>query len=114
AVLADELEGDGAAHFLMAGLEDQSHAALAEPFQDNIGTQQQVRAAPLKQLIDLVRGQPAAPNQFAGKGACIGALPLEGANQLIELCRLQESVLLEGIDKTGNGTNGHGGTVAGE
>ena len=45
AFLADELEGDDVTELPVAGLEDLAHAARAQPFQQDVGAEQQVAAA---------------------------------------------------------------------
>ena len=48
AVLADELDGDDAAELLVARLEDLAHAALAQPFQHDVGAKHQAGGAARK------------------------------------------------------------------
>ena len=58
ALLADDLQGDDLRELPVAGLEDLAHAALADAFEQDIGTQQQFLTASLQQLVGLVGSEP--------------------------------------------------------
>ena len=62
-LLADELDGDDLAQFPVARLEDGPHAALADAFEQDVGTQQQFLTAALQQLIGLVGREPTAVDE---------------------------------------------------
>ena len=72
AVLADDLQGDDAAHAQLAGLEDLSHAAFAEAFQDDVLAEHQFPAAAGEELVDLIGRHPIAFEEFLGQGPRIG------------------------------------------
>ena len=75
-VLADELEGDDAAQLPVAGLEDLRPCRPRRAFQQDVGAEQQVAAAALEELVDLIGRQPAAADQLAGQGAApVKAVP---------------------------------------
>ena len=65
---ANDLDGDGPVHELMAGLEHLSHAAFAQAFQQQVRSQHQLGAAPLENMVGLVGGQPAALHQLLSEG----------------------------------------------
>jgi hypothetical protein len=91
-----------------AGLEHLPHAALAEPFEDDVLPQDEVVAAAEEDLVDLVGGEPAALQQFAGQGARLGEARLELARDLVELRRGQQRQLAERLDEAGDGVDEHG------
>src|SRR5713101_4635906 len=72
AILANDLEGDAAAQFPVARLEDLAHAAFADPLDQQVGAEQQLLAATGENLIGLKRRDPAAPEQFPGQAARVG------------------------------------------
>ena len=58
--LADHLEGDAAVEHLVPGAEHLPHAAFAKSFLDDVGAKEEIARAPLEEVVDLIRRQPAA------------------------------------------------------
>src|SRR5947209_1305566 len=77
----------------MAGLKDLAHAALPEPFLNDVAAEHQVAYATLEQVIDLVNRQPAAAHEVAGQCFRFGKTTLHAARQFPGLGRLQELVV---------------------
>ena len=91
----------------MAGLEDLRHAAFAKPFQQDIGTQDQLLTLALEDLVQLVGSHPAALDQLAGQSARLGKAGREAARQLVLLRRPQQAVTGNLIHQACNRINGH-------
>ena len=77
-LFADDLHGDDTAELPVLGLEDLTHAALAQFLQQDVGAEQQFGAPAAKELIHLIRRQPASPDQLAGQGAWFGGGAQQG------------------------------------
>src|SRR5262249_6313782 len=81
-----------------------------EALQQNVGPQQQIGAAPLEQLVDLERGQPIAPQQFARQAARVGDAA-ELIFRFLQLSSRQQSVSHQRVPQLGGGgENGPGGS----
>ena len=78
----------------MEGLEDLSHAALAEHFEEQIGPQRQLVCVPFDELLALKRRDPAASDQFGSQKLRLGRLGQE-CGRFVELCRVEELKLTE-------------------
>ncbi len=111
-VLADHLQGHEPVHPLLARFEDLPHAALADPFQDEVLPQDQLVSFSLEKLVDLVRRQPVALEQFPGQGAGIGEAR-DGLGQLAELVGVEDSGLAQGVQEGCGGLNQHSIATAG-
>jgi hypothetical protein len=61
----------------------------------------------LEQLVNLVGGEPAAPQQFARQRLRISKPPLEIATDLVELRRFQQAMAPECIDEIDGGGQRH-------
>ena len=92
--------------FRWRALKTCAHAALAQPLQQDVGTQDQFLAAALEELVDLVGGQPAAVDELAGQGPRFGRLPRELAGQFVELGGFQEAEPPQGVHELGGGNHG--------
>ncbi len=97
--LADDLQGDDAVQFAVTSLEHGPHTALPEPFEQDVGTQQELLALFLRELIDLVRRQPAAFQEFLRQVSGAGKTSKQVLGQLIELGAVQELMLADGMHK---------------
>src|SRR5262245_66508716 len=76
-VLADDLEGINAIEAEVPGLEDLAHPALADAFEQEVGTHDQLRTLAAEELIDLVSGEPATLQQHLGENPRVGGLGLQ-------------------------------------
>jgi hypothetical protein len=92
-VFADQLESDQAVEFVMARLENQAHTAFAQPFEQDVGAQQQLLSLALQQLIDLIGRQPASLQELGGEGARLSKAMLEVGRDFFNLDALQQIVL---------------------
>ena len=63
----DQFDGSNAAQVAMAGLENLTHAAFAQSFQQDIRSQDKLLASPQEQLIGLVGSEPASFNQLTSE-----------------------------------------------
>jgi hypothetical protein len=98
----------------MPGLVHLAHASGAQPFEQDVGTEDQFLAAVLEQLVDLVRRQPAAVDQFFRQAARVAELVLQFPADDLELLGFEQLVLAQGIDQIGGRGERHGETsVAG-
>jgi hypothetical protein len=80
----------------VAGFEDLAHAALAYPFQQDIRPQDKLLAFSRKQMVSLVRGEPASFNQLTSECLWVREASLEGVH-FLQLHRLQQPVLAKGV-----------------
>src|SRR5262249_39678640 len=100
----DDLEGVNSLEGTVAGLENGTHAALAETFEQHIRAEQQLVALALQELVDLKGCQPAALHEVPGQAAWIGILQ---SCTLLHLGRLQQPELADGVHKAGGGRDRH-------
>src|SRR5262249_52899625 len=93
-------------HVLMPRLVDLAGASLAQPFQNDVRPQHQLGAAAAKELIELVRGQPAVPQELTGQGARITELALQSSGFFQLLCG-QQLMAAQGLDQCCSAGNAH-------
>jgi hypothetical protein len=104
----DDSEGDGAVHQAVARLEDLAEHVVAEPFEDDVGRQDELIAGTLEEHVDLVGGEPLAFEQRAGEGAGIAASRQELLGNVVLLRRRQELAQAERVDQIGCRIDRHG------
>jgi hypothetical protein len=92
----------------MVGLEYLADAARAQVVEDAKRPQHQFLPVGLKQLVDLVDGQPAAPDQFLGEQQRTGTARPQDARDLIQLRWPQQFLLAQLFQQAVEGIDGHG------
>ena len=107
-VLAEHLQRHQSAHLLVTGLVDLPGAAVAQRLEDDGGAEDEMGRPPLKHLLDLEGGQPAAADQFVAEGLRSCGCGFLQLCDLLELGRFQESVLVKGEDQGGGRSVCHG------
>jgi hypothetical protein len=103
----DDLEGDDAVAPFIPGLVDLADTPLAQAVHDAVAADGQLGLRFLKELIDLKDGEPAAPHQFLGQAVGIGKARYQDALDLVELRRLEQAVLLQGLHELRHGGKRH-------
>jgi hypothetical protein len=90
----------------MPRLENLPHAALAEPFQQDVLSEQQAQAAILEELVDLIRRQPAALQEIFCQQLRVGKATLQ-ARDFLQVRRWQAAALMERVNQGSDRVNGH-------
>jgi hypothetical protein len=91
----------------VASLEHLAHAALAEPFEQKVLSQDELVGVSAEDLVDLMGREPAARQKFPGEGAGIGEATAQ-SRQFRRLSGFEQSVGEDGLDQVRDSRSGHG------
>src|SRR5262249_24526845 len=113
ALLAHDLDGNDLAEFPVSSLENSARTSFAQPFEQDVGAEEQFLNFALEELIDLVGRKQALLDQCLANGARTAALAAKLRDQRVQVALFQQVELAKGLDQVVERGDGHACSLLG-